>query len=46
METYLVPMRPLFYKQRTHLNANIDFNNTGVPLKRCGYTGVTFKYNI
>ena len=46
METYLVHMLPLFYKQRTSLNANIDFNRTGVPLKICGYKGVTFKYSI
>lgn len=46
METYLVHMLPLFYKQRTSLNAKIDFNRTGVPLQRCGYKGVTFKYSI
>ncbi len=39
MDAYLVPILSL-------LNANIDFNKTCVPLKRCDYTGVTFKYDI
>ena len=43
---YLVPILTLCYKQRKRLNANTDFNKTGVPLKRCDYTGVTFKYDI
>jgi len=28
-----------------NLNANIDFNKTGVPLKRCAHIGVTVKYD-
>jgi len=27
-------------------NANIYFNKTAVPLKRCDHTGVTFNYDI
>ena len=29
-----------------NLNANIDFNKTVVPLKRCDHTGVAVKYDI
>jgi hypothetical protein len=29
-----------------NLNANIDFNKTGVPLKRCENTDVRAKYDI
>lgn len=28
-----------------NLNANIDFNKTGIPLKRCEHSGVTAKYD-
>ena len=28
-----------------NLNANIDFNKTGVPLKRCAHIGVTVEYD-
>ena len=39
MDTYLIPILSL-------LNAKNYFIKTGVPLKRCDYTGVTFKCDI